>query len=63
MYALYVLLGGLVLTLPAVVGTIVFWGTPMLAPVLTALCFAYTPFVTAAIFHRQLREMLSDGGH
>jgi Na+/H+ antiporter NhaD/arsenite permease-like protein len=63
MFALYIMLGGLILTMPATVGTILFWGTPMVIPVLAGLGFSISPFVVAAFFHRRFAELARDAGH
>lgn len=63
MFALYILLAGLILSLPAVVGTVLNWGTPLATPFLVGFTFAYTPFVAAAFLHRQIRALMSEGEH
>ncbi|HWV58557.1 MAG TPA: hypothetical protein VNZ57_13970 [Longimicrobiales bacterium] len=63
MTAVYILLAGLILTLPAAVCSLLYWGTPLAAPLLVGFSFAYAPFVAAACLHRQIREMTADAGH
>ena len=63
MFAVYILIAGLILTLPAAACTVLFWGTPVMAPLLVGFSFAYAPFVAAACLHKQIRQMTSDAGH
>lgn len=54
------LLGGLLIALPAVVVVVYFWGTLMMFPALASIFIAALPFLAFMLVARRLRSMGSD---